>query len=98
MNTFIITIYALTTLIFSGESKDFYSQSLFFETRLQCIQFYNENQATILNGLIEHARTKHESEIEIREAGCALVDFSEAIKGGKPKIIQKDPLYNASSI
>ena len=42
---------------------------------------------------------KYEQEVAIREAGCALVDYSKiAIPGGKPTIIQKEILYTSNSI
>lgn len=94
----IITIYALATLLISGEPRDFYSQQLTFQNRTQCIEFFQGNKAQLMNGLKEYARKTYESEVEIAEAGCALVDFSRVTAGGKPTIIQKVSLYNASSI
>ena len=99
MNTVIITIYALAILITTSEPRDFYSQSLTFQTKIQCVEFFKENRTTLFNGLMEYARNKYGQEVGIREAGCALVDYSKVtIPGGKPRIIQKETLYTSSSI
>tara|TARA_B100000941_G_C28451410_1_gene525270 strand:- start:413 stop:712 length:300 start_codon:yes stop_codon:yes gene_type:complete len=99
MNTVIITIYALAILITTGEPRDFYSKSLTFQSKIQCVEFFKSNRSTLFNGLMEYARNKYEQEVAIREAGCALVDYSKVtIPGGKPTMIQKETLYTSNSI
>jgi len=97
MQTIIITIYALATLLANGNEKEFYSQQLIFTTKTECIDYYMVNQAELLNGLMEHAQRAYNSEVSIKEAGCALVDFRTVVEDGKPTMLQKHPIYSPTS-
>tara|TARA_B110000240_G_scaffold144807_1_gene160168 strand:- start:2637 stop:2891 length:255 start_codon:yes stop_codon:yes gene_type:complete len=81
----------------TGEPKEFFSQQLSFSTREECIAYFETNQAELLNGLMTYARTAHDSQVEIKESGCALVDFTNYQINGQPKILQTHPMYQPTS-
>ena len=97
MESIIITIYALATLLATDTHKEFYAQQFSFKTKDECVEYYTNNQADLLNGLMEYAKQAHNDQVRIKEAGCALIDISKIPVIGKPEMISKFPIYTPTS-
>ena len=83
----------LATLRYVGEpekTENLFSYQLQFQSYDQCVVFYNEHQANILNGLLEHGRSKF-GDIEIDYLACAEVEITPSLD--IPNVLGQRPVY-----
>lgn len=88
-----ITVIFLATLLYTGDpqkTENLYSWQITFQSYDQCKLFYNEYQADILNGLLDHG-TKKFGKIEVDYLACAEVELDFNKK--HPKVLSQIEMY-----
>ena len=86
-------IILLATLSYTQEpskTENLYSYQLQFQSYEQCLKFYNDFEAKLLNGLLDHGTTKY-GKIQIDYVSCAEVEISTG--SDKPKVLCQVPVY-----
>ena len=84
----------LATLSYIGDedkTENLYSYQLQFESYQQCIHFYNNNTAKLLNGLLDYGKEKY-GDIQIQYLSCAEVEITPNLD--IPNVIGQKPVYN----
>ena len=83
----------LATLSYIGDeerTENLYSYQLQFGSYDECIHFYNNNSANLLNGLLEHGKEKY-GDIQIEYLSCAEVEITPTLS--VPNVIGQKPIY-----
>ena len=86
-------IILLATVSYIGQpdkTENLYSYQLQFESYDECVKFYVDYQDKLLNGLLDHGRTKF-GDIQIDYLSCAEVEITPDLT--VPNVIGQKPLY-----
>ena len=57
----------------------------------KCQMFYQEYEAELLNGLLDHSKQKYKARMDIDYVSCALVEMDMTMKD--PKVIGQKVMY-----
>lgn len=86
-------IILLATVSYIGQpdkTENLYSYQLQFGSYDECVKFYVDYQDKLLNGLLDHGRTKY-GDIQIDYLSCAEVEITPNLT--VPNVIGQKPLY-----
>tara|TARA_B100001057_G_scaffold340547_1_gene341331 strand:- start:940 stop:1230 length:291 start_codon:yes stop_codon:yes gene_type:complete len=89
-----VVVIFLATLIYADDpdrSENLYSWQMQFPTFEKCQLFYQEYEANLLNGLLDHSKQKYKAQLNIDYVSCALVEMDMAQKD--PKVIGQKIMY-----
>jgi len=73
-----VVVIFLATLLYAEnpqKSENVYSWQLTFPTFEKCKEFYQQYEADLLNGLLEHSRDKYNTNMDVDYVSCALVEM-----------------------
>tara|TARA_B100002019_G_scaffold263350_1_gene251360 strand:+ start:787 stop:1071 length:285 start_codon:yes stop_codon:yes gene_type:complete len=73
-----------------NKTENLYSYQLQFESYDRCVMFFNQYNAQLLNGLLDHSKSKF-GEVQIDYLSCAEVEITTDLD--TPKVIGQRPLY-----
>lgn len=86
-------VILLATISYTKEpskTENLYSYQLQFGSYDQCLKFYNDFEAKLLNGLLDHGTTKY-GNIQIDYVSCAEVEITPGLD--KPTVLGQIPVY-----
>ena len=86
----IIFLATLSYIDNPDKTENLYSYQLQFQSYDQCLKFYNDFEAKLLNGLLDHGTTKY-GNIQIDYVSCAEVEITPG--SDKPTVLGQIPVY-----
>tara|TARA_B100000683_G_C12228304_1_gene448024 strand:- start:60 stop:353 length:294 start_codon:yes stop_codon:yes gene_type:complete len=89
-----VVVIFLATLLYPQDPQKFenlYSWQIQFSNFEKCETFYQEYEAELLNGLLTHARMKHDTEMGIDYVSCALVEMDSTKRD--PIVLDQRVMY-----
>ena len=94
-----ITYILLATLFYTANpevKENLYSWQLTFSNYEKCTEFFDQYGAELLNGVMDHGRTKYGAEVGVEYMSCAMVklDPQQLIDGStQPEVIGQKVVY-----
>ena len=89
-----VVVIFLATLLYAEDpkkSENLYSWQIQFSNFDKCQMFYQEYEAELLNGLLDHSKQKYKARMDIDYVSCALVEMDMTMK--QPKVIGQKVMY-----
>tara|TARA_B100000925_G_C21787229_1_gene378917 strand:+ start:105 stop:398 length:294 start_codon:yes stop_codon:yes gene_type:complete len=89
-----VVVIFLATLLYAEDpkkSENLYSWQIQFSNFDKCQMFYQEYEAELLNGLLDHSKQKYKARMDIDYVSCALVEMDMKMKD--PKVIGQKVMY-----
>jgi|TARA_B100000085_G_scaffold266410_1_gene275060 hypothetical protein len=89
-----VVVIFLATLLYAEDpkkSENLYSWQIQFSNFDKCQMFYQEYEAELLNGLLDHSKQKYKARMDIDYVSCALVEMDMTMKD--PKVIGQKVMY-----
>ena len=89
-----VVVIFLATLLYAEDpkkSENLYSWQMQFSNFDKCQMFYQEYEAELLNGLLDHSKQKYKARMDIDYVSCALVEMDMTMKD--PKVIGQKVMY-----
>ena len=89
-----VVVIFLATLLYAEnpqKSENLYSWQIQFSNFDKCKMFYEEYEAELLNGLLDHSKQKYKAKMNIDYVSCALVEMDLYMK--HPKVIGQKVMY-----
>ena len=89
-----VVVIFLATLLYAEDpkkSENLYSWQIQFSNFDKCQMFYQDYEAELLNGLLDHSKQKYKARMDIDYVSCALVEMDMTMKD--PKVIGQKVMY-----
>ena len=89
-----VVVIFLATLLYAEDpkkSENLYSWQIQFSNFDKCQMFYQEYEAELLNGLLDHSKQKYKARMDIDYVSCALVEMDMTMKD--PKVIGQKVMF-----
>tara|TARA_B100000035_G_C20868129_1_gene494922 strand:- start:218 stop:511 length:294 start_codon:yes stop_codon:yes gene_type:complete len=89
-----VVVIFLATLLYAEDpkkSENLYSWQIQFSNFDKCQMFYQEYEAELLNGLLDHSKQKYKARMDVDYVSCALVEMDMTMKD--PKVIGQKVMY-----
>lgn len=89
-----IVMYALLQYTTSNDMQEMISWNMPFQSHEVCEVFLKKNKETLKAGVLRHAEDLYQSDLIVREMGCALATVSADTPNSLPTISGRIPHYN----